>query len=36
MIASTQLSLNDVALELTGRNYLSYSGVTTYRRCPLA
>ena len=36
MIASTQLSPNDVALELTGRNYLSYSGVTAYRRCPLA
>ena len=36
MIASTQPSPNDVALELTGRNYLSYSGVTAYRRCPLA
>ena len=25
----------DIALELTGRDYLSYSAVSTYQRCPL-
>jgi putative RecB family exonuclease len=28
-------SPNDIALELTGRDYLSYSAVSTYQKCPL-
>ena len=36
MSVAAQLSANDVALELTGRDYVSFSAISAYRRCSLA
>jgi len=33
--ALLQQSPNDVAVEITGRNYISYSALSSYQRCPL-
>ena len=33
--AAAQLSPSEVAVELIGRDYLSYSAVSTYQQCPL-
>jgi len=35
MISTATSTPNDVAQRLTGRNYLSYSALNTYRACPL-
>lgn len=35
MILLTEQTPGDVAVELTGRNYLSYSAVSTFQACPL-
>ena len=34
-VATTELSPNDVAVELTGRSYVSFSSISTFQRCPL-
>jgi RecB family exonuclease len=31
----SRTSPNDIALELTGRDYISYSAISTYQKCPL-
>jgi CRISPR/Cas system-associated exonuclease Cas4 (RecB family) len=35
MIAITRPSANQVAEQLTGRNYISHSAISTYQQCPL-
>jgi CRISPR/Cas system-associated exonuclease Cas4 (RecB family) len=35
MITTLELSPNQRALELTGRDYISWSAISTYQRCPL-
>src|SRR5687768_1927045 len=36
MTTATAPTPNEVALELTGRDYISFSAISLYQRCPLA